>query len=72
MATHSSILAWRLLLWTEEPGGLQSMDCKELDMTKCYIYMCIHTHTGILLSHKIEQNNVISSNMFGARNDCIK
>ena len=24
MATHSSILAWRLS-WTEEPGGLQSM-----------------------------------------------
>ena len=24
MATHSSILAWRML-WTEEPGGLQSM-----------------------------------------------
>ena len=24
MATHPSILAWRIL-WTEEPGGLQSM-----------------------------------------------
>ena len=24
MATHSSILAWRIT-WTEEPGGLQSM-----------------------------------------------
>ena len=24
MATHSSILAWRMS-WTEEPGGLQSM-----------------------------------------------
>ena len=24
MATHSSILAWRIA-WTEEPGGLQSM-----------------------------------------------
>ena len=23
-ATHSSILAWKIL-WTEEPGGLQSM-----------------------------------------------
>ena len=23
MATHSSILAWKIL-WTEEPGGLQS------------------------------------------------
>ena len=25
MATHSSVLAWRIL-WTEEPGGLQSME----------------------------------------------
>ena len=27
MATHSSILAWRIP-WTEEPGGLQSMESK--------------------------------------------
>ena len=24
MATHSSVLAWKIL-WTKEPGGLQSM-----------------------------------------------
>ena len=33
MATHSSILAWRIP-WTEEPGGLQSMGHKESDMTE--------------------------------------
>ena len=33
MATHSSILAWKIP-WREEPGGLQSMGRKELDMTK--------------------------------------
>ena len=27
MATQSSILAWKIL-WTEEPGGLQSMCCR--------------------------------------------
>ena len=32
MATHSSILAWRIP-WTEEPGG-----CKELDMTEQLIH----------------------------------
>ena len=33
MATHSSILAWRIS-WREEPGGLQSMGSqKELDTT---------------------------------------
>ena len=25
MATHLSILAWKII-WTDEPGGLQSMD----------------------------------------------
>jgi len=33
MATHSSILASEIS-WTEEPGGLQSMRCEELDMTE--------------------------------------
>ena len=32
MATHSSILVWRIP-WTEEPGGLQSMGLQELDTT---------------------------------------
>ena len=33
MATHSSILAWRIP-WTEESGGLQSIGSQELDMTE--------------------------------------
>ena len=33
MATHSSILAWRIPR-TEEPGSLQSMGLKESDMTE--------------------------------------
>ena len=32
MATHSSILAWEIL-WTEEPGRLQSMGSQESDTT---------------------------------------
>ena len=32
MATHSSLLIWRIP-WTEEPGRLQG-SCKELDMMK--------------------------------------
>ena len=31
MATHSSILAWRIP-WAEEPGRLQSMGSQELGM----------------------------------------
>ena len=33
MATHSSILAWKIP-WTEEPGGPQTVGQKELDMTQ--------------------------------------
>ena len=33
MATHFSILAWRIP-WTEEPGGLQSVGCKESNTTE--------------------------------------
>ena len=40
LATHSSILAWRIP-WTEEPGGLQG--CKESDMTE----QLTHTHTPL-------------------------
>jgi len=29
MATHSSILAWRIP-WTEEPGGVQSMELQRV------------------------------------------
>ena len=33
MATHSSILAWRVP-WTEEPGGLQSKESQRLRQLK--------------------------------------
>ena len=33
MATHSSILAWRIP-WTEEPDGLQPMVLQESDTTE--------------------------------------
>ena len=35
MATHSSILAWKIP-WTEEPGGLQSMGRQESDTTRTH------------------------------------
>ena len=41
MATHSSVLAWRIP-WTEEPGGLQSR-VSESDMTEVTAY----THAGL-------------------------
>ena len=54
MATHSSILAWRIS-WTEEPGGLQSMWSQRVrhdwsDLACMHIYytattLWCHTHT---------------------------
>ena len=41
MATHSSILAWRIP-WTEEPGGPQSRGCKESDMTEATKHSTAH------------------------------
>ena len=40
MATHSSILAWRIP-WTEEPGGLQSMGLQRLGTTD--VTACMHS-----------------------------
>ena len=34
MATHFSILAWKSP-WTEEAGGLQSMESQRVNMTEC-------------------------------------
>ena len=42
MATHSSILAWRIP-WTEEPGRLQSTGLQESDTTK---QLSTHTKEG--------------------------
>ena len=42
MATHSSILAWRIP-WAEEPGAYSPQGHKESDTTK-------HTHTRLEIS----------------------
>ena len=53
MATHSSILAWRIP-WTEEPGGLQSMGSQSWTQLSAWAHACTHTthtyiHTHIIL-----------------------
>ena len=45
MATHSSILAWRIP-WTEEPGGLQSVESQRVRHDRA---TNTHTHT-----HKVD------------------
>ena len=51
MATHSSILAWRIP-WTEEPSGLQSLESQRIrhdwvatTFTLHFIHICIYIHT---------------------------
>ena len=39
MATHTSILAWKIL-WTEEPGGLQAMGLERVGVTE---HACMFT-----------------------------
>ena len=45
MATHSSILAWRIP-WTAELGGLQSTGRKELDTTERLHFLSLSLLVG--------------------------
>ena len=44
MATHSSILAWEIP-WSEEPGGLQSMESQRVRHDWAQVHVLTHTHT---------------------------
>ena len=44
MATHSSILAWKILQ-TEEPGGLESLGSDTTEHTNTHVHTHTHTHT---------------------------
>ena len=46
LATHSSVLAWKIPR-TEEPGGLQSMGSQKLDKTEQLTLSLLHIHTRI-------------------------
>ena len=50
MATHSSILAWRIL-WTVEPGGLQSMGSQRVGHNSARART--HTHTQVLWNNSV-------------------
>ena len=56
MATHSSILAWRIP-WMEELGGLQSTGRKESDTTER-----LHFHYGPFSMHVIFLAGILFSN----------
>ena len=58
MAIHSSILAWKIP-WTEEPGGLQSMGCNELDLTE-QLSMCEERQVCVQVTSVQLSRSVIS------------
>ena len=57
MATHSSILAWRIP-WTEEPGGLQSTGSQRVG------HDWVNLLTYLLTYPNIEKNQVNRKNCF--------
>ena len=61
IATHSSLLAWRIP-YTEEPGGLQSIGSQALDMTEA----TEHTHTSVYMPILISQFVPLSSSHPGS------
>ena len=56
MATHSSILAWRVP-WTEEPGGLLSMELTESTRLKrLSMHACIGEGNGNPVQYSCLEN----------------
>ena len=73
MATHSSILAWKIS-WTEGPGGLQPMESQRVDTTEhACTYSTVHVfivpyHGGSLEvlwedKFKSESRSVVSDSL---------
>ena len=60
MATHSSILAWKIS-WTEEPGGLQSMGSQRVrhDWVINTNYASIKTYKTFWNSHQKKKNGLV-------------
>ena len=56
MATHSSILAWRIL-WTEEPGGLLSMGLDRV----------VHDSSDLARMHALEKEMATHSSVLAWR-----
>ena len=67
MATHSSVLAWRIP-WTEEPGELQSIESQRIGhdwVTNTHTHTHTHTHTYLqdLIMCSIFQTHLITETL---------
>ena len=78
MATHSSVVAWRIL-WTEEPGGLQALGSQRVrhDWSNGARTQACMSVTSIKLEKRIKQNstrkisNWLNSHSYLACHFCI-
>ena len=57
MATHASILAWRIL-WTEEPGVLQSKESNMTEATEHAHSVRLKMHIFLMFSFFFSQSQV--------------
>ena len=65
MATHSSILAWRIP-WTEEPGGLQSMGLQRVGHNWTHIHTNTHIHReACVFGRHLEEEEGAGRNLLG-------
>ena len=58
MATHSSILAWRIP-WTEEPGGLQESDTTE----RVHFTSFLHHLNSCFFAFNLEKEDTTSNSL---------
>ena len=79
MTTHPSILAWEIP-WTEEPGGLQSIESQSVDTR---VYSCVDTKSqtqlrnfayrhaliNVLRGIRISRRQVLNQNILTERED---
>ena len=70
MATHSRILAWRIV-WTDETGGLLPWDRIEWDTTEVTYIACVHWRrkwqpTPVFLpGESQEQRSLVGCHLWG-------
>ena len=57
MATHSSILAWKIL-WTEEPRGLQSMESQRVGYDRAANTYTLQIVSPITLGYSQSETSV--------------
>ena len=70
MATHSSILVWRIQ-WTEEPGGLQFTESQRSDMSEHTAHTQAGSSAAVPSTQEVSQEAVLSV-QYGLEHVCMR